>query len=445
MLTPTKNYVDYEALIQEDPEYGFRINHHLYKDEEIFQQEMERIFYKGWVYIGHETEIPNDNDFVVRVMGQRPVILARGSDGEIRVFENKCRHRGNTVCQEQRGNSKFFRCAYHGWMFSNEGKLAEITHPNNYGDRLPAEGTMNLLEAPRLGTHRGFIFASLAPEGQPFMEYLGRAADYIDRYCDLAPGGEISLAAGRHGISYDGNWKMQLENLTDAYHAEYTHATALAAFAANSSPDGDADFTDRGDLENPLSTQRDLGGGHAVLDGFALNRSMGDKLRFTGSTGTLSEEIVDKIAEREGSREKAIWLTHGGGSHITVFPNLMILWDAVRTIQPVSLHKAVIYYHPAQLKGASQEINTARIMSHQTGFGPAGFLAPDDMEMFERTQQGTISDTDPWVYLNRGLSEQRIEQDDFGVDAITSQNLGETTQRGIWRHYKKLMSTSADE
>lgn len=439
MLTPTRGYTQYDELIQEDPEFGFRIKHHLYKDEEIFQEEMDRIFYKGWVYIGHETEIPNPNDFVARVMGQRPVILCRGEDNEIRVLENKCRHRGNTVCQEQRGNSKFFRCAYHGWIYSNTGGLAEMTHPSAYGDRLPAEGELDLLEAPRIGVHRGFIFASLAAEGQPFEEYLGRAADYIDRYCDLAPDREIDLSAGRHGVSYEGNWKMQMENLTDAYHAEFTHATALAAFAANSSA-GKGKFSDRGDLEDEISTMRDLGGGHVVLDGFELNRAQGENLQFTGSTGTLTEEIVGKIAEREGSREKAVWLTHGGGSHITVFPNLMILWDAVRTIQPVSLHKTVIYYHPAQLKGASQEINTARIMAHQAGFGPAGFLAPDDMEMFERTQAGTISDTDPWVYLNRGLSTQRVEKDDFGVEAITSQYLGETTQRGVWRHYKKIMS-----
>lgn len=440
MLTPTQNYINYDDLIQEDPSFGFRVNHHLYKDEAIFQQEMERIFYKGWVYVGHESEIPNPNDFVVRVMGQRPVVLCRGQDGKIRVLENKCRHRGNTVCQEQRGNSKFFRCAYHGWVYSNTGELAEMTHPSIYGERMPAAGEMDLLEAPRIGIHRGFIFASLAAEGQAFADYLGRAADYIDRYCDLAPDGEISLAAGRHGVTFEGNWKMQLENLTDAYHAEYTHATALAAFAANSSAEGDADFSDRGDLEDQISTMRDLGGGHAILDGFALNRSKGDKLRFTGSTGTLTEEIIGKLAEREGSREKAIWLTHGGAPHITVFPNLMILWDAVRTIQPVSLLESVIYYHPAQLKGASQQINTARIMSHQTGFGPAGFLAPDDMEMFERTQAGTVSDSDPWIYLNRGLADQRMEKDDFGVEAMTSQNLGETTQRGIWRHYKKVMS-----
>ncbi|MEL0083432.1 MAG: Rieske (2Fe-2S) protein, partial [Gammaproteobacteria bacterium] len=119
MLTPTQSYIDFDELIQEDPQTGFRINHHLYKDEALFQAEMERIYYRGWVYIGHDSEIPDAGDFQLRVIGQRPVILVRDQNEKIRVFENKCRHRGNSVCQEQRGNSKFFRCAYHGWVFAN--------------------------------------------------------------------------------------------------------------------------------------------------------------------------------------------------------------------------------------------------------------------------------------------------------------------------------------
>lgn len=440
MLTPTLSRLDYDDLIQESPEFGFRIHHQLYKDEEIFQQEMDRIFHKGWVYVGHETEIPTPGDFQVRLMGLKPVILSRGKDNKVRVFENKCRHRGNTVCQEQRGNKKFFRCAYHGWVFANTGELVEVTHPSGFASRLPGED-YGLIEAPRIGIHRGFIFASLAAEGVEFEKYLGRAADYIGRYCDLAPEAEISLSAGRHGVECNGNWKFQLENLTDAYHAEYVHATALAAFATNSSKDGKADFSqERPNPEDQIITMRDLGGGHAVLDSFATNRRAGEKLRWTGSTGTLLPEVIAGVAKREGSEEKAKWLAQGGPPHIMVFPNLMILWDAVRTIQPISLYKSVIYYHPALLKGASDAINTARIMSHQAGFGPAGFLAPDDMEMFERNQIGLNNDGDPWLALNRGYDAQRVEKDDFGVEAITSQNLDETTQRGIWRHYKSIMS-----
>ena len=439
MLTPTVTSIDYDDLIQEKPEFGFRVHRDLYQDEQVFREEMDHIYHRGWVYVGHESEVPTAGDFQVRQMGLQSVILSRGQDGRIRVFENKCRHRGNTVCQSLRGNDKFFRCAYHGWVYANTGELKEIPRPKGWGDRLPGE-EYGLIEAPRMGVHRGFIFASLAAEGASFEGYLGRAADYIDRYCDLAPEGAISLSPGGHGVITQANWKFQLENLTDAYHAEFTHATALAQFAAMSSKDGSADFAERGDPEDPITTMRDLGGGHAVLDSFATNRRQGDKLRWTGSTGTLHPDVVKGVAKRVGSEEKAIWLARGGPCHIMVFPNLMILWDAVRVIQPISLYRTHMYYFPALLKGAPDEINTARIWAHQAGFGPAGFLAPDDMEMFERNQTGLRATTDPWIKLTKGLESQRMEEDDFGVPALTSQHLDETTQRGVWRHYKSVMS-----
>lgn len=434
--------VDYATLIREDTPDGFLVNSRLYQDEAIFRDEMERIFHRGWVYVGHASEVPQPGDYRVRLIGLQPVILVRGHDGRVRVLLNRCTHRGNTLCQRERGNSKFFRCAYHGWVFDNTGALREATHPSGWGDRPPGEDH-HLLEAPRLGEHRGFIFASLARDGVSFEDYLGNAAAYLSRYCDLAPDGEIVLSAGRHGVSVDANWKMQLENLTDSYHAEYVHASALAQFASLSSTDKKATFRDRGDLESPLAMQRDLGGGHSVLDSFTSNRAQGDQLRFTGSTGTLLPEVIDAVARRIGSPEKALWMARGGPCHIMVFPNLMLLWDAVRVIQPVGLTRTHIYYHPALLKGAPAAVNQARIRAQEGGFGPAGFLAPDDMEMFERSQAGMAAAPDSWLELNRGRHVERIEADDFGQPVRTCQNLDEVAQRGIWRHYKHVMSAQA--
>ena len=439
MLTPTLPTIDYDDLIQEHPEFGFRVNNRLYQDEAIFQAEMDRIFHSGWVYVAHESEVPKPGDFIVRVIGRQPVVVVRGQDNKVRMFLNRCPHRGNTICQEQKGSSKFFRCAYHGWVFANTGELVESTHPNIAGPYAP-DGNTRLFDVPRIGVHRGFMFASLASAGVSFEQYLGRAADYISRYCDLAPDGEIVVSAGRHGVVANANWKMQLENLVDAYHAEFVHATALAQFASMSSQGGKAEFTERGDLEDQDATMRDLGGGHTVLDNFKANRKRGDGLKWTGSTGTLAAPVLEGVAKRVGSREKAEWLARGGPCHIMVFPNLMLLWDAVRIIQPVSLYRTHVYYYPALLKGAPPEINFARIRAHEAGCGPAGFLAPDDMEMFERSQVGIRANPDAWFELNRGLHDQRMEEDDFGVPALTSQSLGETVQRGIWRHYKEIMS-----
>ena len=168
--------------------------------------------------------------------------------------------------------------------------------------------------------------------------------------------------------------------------------------------------------------------------------AQGDTLRFTGSTGTLLPEVIAGVAQRVGSAEKAQWLAQGGPSHIMVFPNLMLLWDAVRVIQPISLTRTHIYYHPALLKGAPEAVNLMRIRAQEGGFGPAGFLAPDDMEMFERSQAGIAVRPDTWIELNRGRQIERVEADDFGQSVRTCQQLDEVAQRGIWRHYKAVMT-----
>src|SRR5438046_7577223 len=108
-----------------DPEGGL-INRRIFADREIYELERERLFARCWLYLGHESEVPNPGDFVSAYMGEEPVILWRDSIGRIRAFLNLCRHRGNRVCRADRGNAKLFTCSYHGWTYSSEGKLAVV-------------------------------------------------------------------------------------------------------------------------------------------------------------------------------------------------------------------------------------------------------------------------------------------------------------------------------
>ncbi|HZP26126.1 MAG TPA: Rieske 2Fe-2S domain-containing protein, partial [Dehalococcoidia bacterium] len=108
----TRAGIDVDELVQEG-----RVNSRVYGDPEIFDLEMEKIFHRGWVYVAHETELPDGGDYKLTYIGKHPVIVARSSDdNQIRVFFNRCRHRGATVCQLEYGNSNYFRCAYHGWV-----------------------------------------------------------------------------------------------------------------------------------------------------------------------------------------------------------------------------------------------------------------------------------------------------------------------------------------
>ena len=433
MATLSDRVINYNELVREDAE-GFRVNGQVYHDPQVFEEEMDRIFHRGWVFVGHESEVAEPGDFITRQIGTQPVIMSRTNDGQVHVLLNRCRHRSATVAQQDRGNAFTFMCAYHGWTYGNDGHLIGAPFHGGRGgyDECFKREDYGLLSVPRVASHRGFVFGSLSPTGQSFNDYLGRARDYIDRFCDMAPDGEIIARSGRQKTRFEGNWKLQVENLTDQYHVSFTHQTALRR------PGRDATAIT---MDDPYQVQRDLGGGHTIIDRFQANRNTGDKLneRVTGATGTLDPEVVSRVAERMGE-ESAQYVSTGGPPHIMIFPNLMVLWNAYRVLQPVRTNLSYIYYHPTFLKGASDEVNTRRLRAHENGFGPAGFINPDDVDMFARIQTGTKARVNDWSILTRGLSGEATEPDDFGQPSLTTQVLGETAQRGIWRHYRDVMN-----
>ena len=117
-----------------EPEYGSlvrgdRVHRTLYTEPSVFADEMERIFGRTWVYLGHESEIPEPHDFKLTNLGTRPVILSRDEEGTARAFFNRCSHRGVTVCNEARGNAPRFVCSYHGWTYSSAGELLNVPFP----------------------------------------------------------------------------------------------------------------------------------------------------------------------------------------------------------------------------------------------------------------------------------------------------------------------------
>ena len=152
-----------------------RVHSRVYTDPAIFELEMERIFSTVWVYVGHESEVPKGGDYQMRTIGRTPVLLVRGVDKSVRVLINRCRHRGAQVCEIESGNSKFFQCWYHGWTYDSTGALAGVTGEEGYGSRLNKK-EMGLSPVPRVASHRGFVFASLAPEGESLAAFLGGAA-----------------------------------------------------------------------------------------------------------------------------------------------------------------------------------------------------------------------------------------------------------------------------
>jgi fatty-acyl-CoA synthase len=153
MSTPDgepRSRVDYKALVQDD-----RIHASLYTDPRIFADELERIFHRGWVFVGHASEIPRPGDYVTRRIGAQPVILVRGREGQVSVFVNRCRHRGTMLCPAERGHARAFACPYHGWTYDLDGALTGVPYRGGYAALDRRE--YGLEPAPRVSSYRGFV------------------------------------------------------------------------------------------------------------------------------------------------------------------------------------------------------------------------------------------------------------------------------------------------
>lgn len=428
-MTIMQPQIDYEALVQED-----RVHGSVYTDLLIFAEEMEKIFCRGWVYVGHAGEIPQPGDYRLKKIGQQSVIMVRDEDSQVQLLMNRCRHRANTVCQIERGNTKVFRCAYHGWTYRNSGDLLSVTYQDGY-DKSFRKEDYGLTKVPRMAMYRGFIFASLSPAGITLDEYLGQPVkEQLDLFIDLSPEGELDVTAGVHKYGYQGNWKFQIENGMDGYHPNFVHQTFFTALQKRTGTKLDL-FT-----SHSTGLTRDLGNGHVMLDSREYNKANSRHLRAALPTTPGGQDYREAMGQRYG-QERAEEILTAGGTHMLVFPNLILIGVQIRVVQPVSPAETEVFLYPTLLKGVASEMNAARLRGHEAFFGPAGKGAVDDLEMFERNQAGLSAQVDPWLLLSRGRQRERRDGDGTLIGQMTD----EVTQRGIWRQWKRMMSQGVVE
>jgi phenylpropionate dioxygenase-like ring-hydroxylating dioxygenase large terminal subunit len=422
--------INYDQLVEDD-----RVHGRVYTDPAIFTDEMDKIFTQGWVYVGHASEIPRPGDFRVTDIGAQSVIMVRADDGQVRLLMNRCVHRANAVCQVERGNARMFRCAYHGWTYRNNGDLAGITYQDRY-DALFHEEDHGLRQVPRVGIYRGFVFGSLSPVGISLDEHLGQPVkEQLDLFIDLSPAGELDVTAGVHKYGYRANWKFQVENSMDGYHANFVHQS----FFDNVRRRTGVNLTDLANSQS-LAQTRDLGNGHVMIDFREYNKANGARMAAMMPTSDAGKAYRDALIARHG-RARTEELLTARGTHLLVFPNLVLIGVQIRVIRPIKIDETEVFLYPTFLKDAPHELNVARLRGHEAFYGPAGGGATDDLEMFERNQIGLSARVDPWLVLARGSQQEYTDVD----RTIVGQMTDEVTQRGIWRQWKKVMSQATGE
>jgi nitrite reductase/ring-hydroxylating ferredoxin subunit len=410
--------IDYKTLVQDD-----RIHASLYTDPRIFEDELDRIFHRGWVFVGHDTEIPAPGDFVTRRLGTEPVIMVRGLDGAVAVLVNRCMHRGTLVCPADRGRARTFTCPYHGWTYDLGGDLLGVPYPGG----APAfdKSAHGLVRAARLASYRGFVFASLSATGISLSEHLGAATQLVDRSCDLSPVGEIQLTAGWVKHRCPANWKMLPENDTDGYHLGFVHRALFSTVRSQY-------HRVVGDEKAIKAVVRDWGSGHIEID---WSPGYEGPFEWLGrAAGPLVADLTAALERRDGPEVARRRLVEGP-AHALIFPNLFLGETNIAIVEPVAVEACVHWHTPMFLKGAP-ELNGRLLRMAEAGMGPASFLMPEDLTVAQRNQLGLRARTAPWLQLSRGLHRERVDAGNRAVSHVTD----ETTNRGFWRHYRAVMA-----
>lgn len=408
---------DWDDYIREDGVDGS-----LYNDPALFQEELDKIWYRTWVYVGHESEVAEPNDFVMKSIGPEEIIMTRDPEGEIHLLQNRCSHRGNRVCVQEKGNTKHFTCAYHCWKFKNNGDLMMQAYPAGFQDCDKSE--LGLGKVARVASYRGFVFGCFAEEGQSFDEYLGGAKEVFDRMLANSPSGEVEVTAGFLKHKVRANWKLLLENETDGYHPGFVHASVFQAMDSR---------INELYSERAAALCRDYGNGHTEIDLRPEFRKRDEEMSWFGTTADRSPNYVEQLRAAHGA-EKAREIMIDGVPHVMLFPNLFIAEIQLFVIQPTAVDETIQHVTALQFKG-SDDINRRLRQQTMGSVGPAGFLLADDSEMYERTHKGLQARSPRFTYTGRG--KHREERDENGYRVSNSTD--DLPSRGIWRHYRKLM------
>ena len=404
-----------------------QVHRDVYTSPEVYRLEMKHLFPNAWVYIGHDSQTPNKGDYITAQIGDQPLLMVRHTDNEIHVLYNRCPHKGTKIVIDRAGNTgKFFRCPYHAWSFKTDGCLLAIPLKKGYeGTGLEGtEAAKGLAPVGAMHNYRGFVFARLAPEGISFEDFFGDALSSLDNMVDRSPEGRLSVVGAPLRYMHKCNWKMLVENQTDTCHPMVAHessaGTAVKIWEEMDKPEGTpkppameiiAPFMSPYEFfENMGIRTWPNGHGHTGVHHSIHSDYSAVPGYFDAMVAAYGEDRAREIL--------------GENRHNTVyFPNIMIKGpiQQLRNFIPLGPDKTLVESWIFRLEGAPDELTARTAMYNRMINSPTSMVGHDDLEMYERAQEGLMADGLEWVNI------QRLYEDgeDFGEEAV----LNGTTER----------------
>lgn len=358
--------------------------------EEAFRWEMEAIFQRHWINVGHVMDVPKPGDFAVKRLdfANMSLLLVHGQDGVIRGFRNVCTHRGNKLVWDERGSCKGFSCNYHGWTFGLDGRLMHVPQEQNFRDfdkgRFP-------LRAVHVETWNGFVFVNLCEEPeQTLREQLGDLYESLEGYPF-----EKMTALFIHRGEIRTNWKLLIDAFQEGYHFPFLHKNSLARNLVDFGGDSKINISSYRFIEH----NRLLGGAAQNMNHVPTPAEMTAVTQLGAIFGSSPELAPETLPWGINPDRSPTWATGGPG----LFPNFLlqftaggfyITWNSWPVAVNRSIWEARIYFPEAKTPGERYARQLLRCMARDTVL--------EDLATMETQQEG----------LESGAIDHFVLQDD---------------------------------
>ena len=409
-----------------------------FTDPEVYELEKERVFRRSWMFLAHESEIARPRDYVVRYLLDDSVIVTRGDDGEVRTVLNTCRHRGNRVCGNERGNASHFICPYHGWTYRNTGELSGVPLGEKiYGPRFD-RNELGLVPVPRQAMFHGMIFGSLDPDAPDLEDDLGPMKWYLELLTRRSESGqEVPVPPSRFVVR--SNWKVGADNFVgDGYHTMTTHRSAVELGLVPKDPSF-----------GMYGHHVDVGNGHGVaLVGAPPGAPAPPFGGYPPGIVASLERSYPSAAHVEVARSTLFM-------HGTIFPNLSFL-NASLSKDPNSMPVPFLFFHLWRPLGpertevwtwffverdAPERFKRESYLAYVRNFGPGGVFEQDDMENFRNITAalGGMLAREGELNYQMGMDVVRPDPQWPGPGDAYPIDFVEANQRGFHRRWLRQM------
>lgn len=435
MIEYRHNPASIRALVREDA-----VHRDVYTNPEIFALEMERLWASAWIYVGHDSQVPNPGDFHTANIAGQPLLMLRGNDGVVRVLINRCAHKGAKIVGAGSGNcGKLLRCSYHGWTYTLDGTLRTVPVKSGYADTrfAESEASKGLSSAAAIAIYRGFVFVRLSQSGAGFEEYFGDSLSSIDNLADRSPLGRLEVVGAPLRYMHNSNWKMFVENLNDTMHPMVAHESSAGTAR-------ELWQTQPPEMPKPMVIEQFL----PFVSNYDFFDKMGVKIydhghSYTGvnfsihsSYSAIPEYASQMEAVYGAERARAIL---GESRHNTVYyPSLTVKGaiQTIRVVRPIAVNQTLIESFTLRLVGAAPALLERSATYNRLINAPTSMVGHDDLYCYRAIQEGLAGNGNEWVSMHRNYSDSEKEPGTQGTHNGTS----EVSMRGQFRAWAAAMT-----